>query len=204
MTLAAFFGVAIAHLLAAISPGPSFVLQIRTAATEGFRPAAGLALGFGLGAMIWAAAALLGLALLFQIVPPLFVALKIGGGLFLLWLGVQMWRHASEPLPTALPDQPPRGMASAIRLGLVTQLANPKPAIFFGAVFVGLVPVAASLADKGLVLFNILWVETAWYLLTARVFSLPAPRAGYAPAKAWLDRGMGTILGALGARVALT
>ena len=204
MTLAAFFGVAIAHLLAAISPGPSFVLQIRTAVNEGFRPAAGLAFGFGIGAMLWAAAALLGLALLFQIVPPLFVALKIGGGLFLVWLGVQMWRHAAEPMPTALPDQPPRGLASAIRLGTWAQLANPKPAIFFGAVFVGLVPVTASLGDKAIVLLNILWVETAWYLITAWLFSLPGPRAGYARAKVWLDRGMGTILGALGVRVALT
>ena len=203
MSLAAIIGVALAHLLAAISPGPSFVLSVRTAASEGFRPAAGLALGFGIGATIWAFAALAGLALLFEIVPPLFLALKLGGGLFLLWLAFQMWRHADAPMPQAAPDAPPRGMLSAIRLGVVTQLANPKPAIFFGAVFIGLVPPAAGSGAKALVLFNILWIETLWYLVTARAFSLPRPRAAYGRAKSWLDRGMDTILGALGLKVAL-
>lgn len=203
MSLIAIIGVALAHLLAAISPGPSFVLSIRTAATEGFRPAAGLALGFGIGAALWAFAALAGLALLFEVVPPLFLALKIGGGLFLLWLAFKMWRHADEPMPQVAPDVPPRGTLSAVRLGVVTQLANPKPAIFFGAVFVGLVPPEAGWDVKALILFNILWVETLWYLFTARVFSLPRPRAMYGHAKSWLDRGMGTILGALGVKVAL-
>lgn len=203
MSLAAIIGVALAHLLAAISPGPSFVLSVRTAAGEGFRPAAGLALGFGIGASLWALAALAGLALLFELVPPLFLVLKIGGGLFLLWLAWRMWRHAAEPMPQLAPDAPPRGTLSAIRLGILTQLANPKPAIFFGAVFVGLVPPSAGWAVKALVLFNILWVETLWYLVTARAFSLPRPRAAYGRAKAWLDRGMGTILGALGLKVAL-
>ncbi|SPJ22463.1 LysE family translocator [Palleronia abyssalis] len=203
MSIAAIIGVAIAHLLAAISPGPSFVLSIRTAASEGFRPAAGLAMGFGLGAMIWAFAALAGLALLFEIVPPLFLVLKIGGGLFLLWLAYKMWAHADDPMPTVAPDAPPRGLISAIRLGTLTQLANPKPAIFFGAVFVGLVPPEASWTVKSLILFNILWVETLWYLVTARAFSLPKPRAAYGAAKGWLDRGMGTILGGLGLKVAL-
>ena len=202
MTFAAFIGVAIAHLLAAISPGPSFVLQIRTAVSEGFRPAAGLALGFGIGAAIWAGAALLGLSLLFEIVPALFVVLKVGGAMFLLWLAFKMWRHADAPLPV-VSDQPPRGMLSAIRLGLGAQLANPKPAIFFGAVFVGLMPQEASALDKAIVLVNILWVETAWYLVTARAFSLPGPRAAYAGAKGWIDRSMGTVLAALGLKVAL-
>ena len=203
MSIVAIIGVALAHLLAAISPGPAFVLSVRTAVGEGFRPAAGLAFGFGIGAAIWAFAALAGLALLFEIVPPLFVALKIGGGLFLLWLAWNMWRHAEAPMPQVAADAPPRGTLSAIRLGVVAQLANPKPAIFFGAVFVGLIPPDAGWGAKVLVLFNILWVETLWYLITARAFSLPRPRAAYARAKAWLDRGMGTILGALGLKVAL-
>ncbi len=203
MTLAAFIGVALAHLLAAISPGPAFVLSVRTAASEGFRPAAALALGFGLGAAIWAGAALAGLALLFDIVPALFAALKIGGGLFLLWLAVGMWRHAREPMPRP-GAAPPRGLVSAVRLGLAAQIANPKPAIFFGAVFVGLIPPSAGIGDKAVVLFNILWIETAWYIVTARLFSLPRPRDAYAGAKVWLDRAMGGILGGFGAKIALT
>lgn len=203
MSLAAYLGVALAHLLAAISPGPSFVLSVRVAAGEGFRPAAGLALGFGAGAALWAFAALAGLALLFEVVPPLFLALKVGGGLFLLWLGIGMWRRAAEPLPAPGPAAPPRGAGSAVRLGLATQLANPKPAIFFGAVFVGLVPATAEPGARALVLLNILWVETLWYVLVAGLFSTTRARRAYGRAKRWLDRAMGAILGALGIRVAL-
>ena len=64
MTLAAFLTVAALHLVAAISPGPAFVMTLRTAVTQGFRPSVGLAAGLGLGAVIWAVAALAGLALL--------------------------------------------------------------------------------------------------------------------------------------------
>lgn len=203
MTPAAFVTVALIHLLAVVSPGPAFVLAIRTAASEGLRAALGLALGFGLGATAWAAAALLGLALLFQVVPPLFVALKILGGAFLLVLGVQMWRHAREPLPAVEPGAAPRRTGGAIRLGALAMLANPKPAVFFGAVFVGLVPVGATGAERALVLANVFWVEAAWYVAVALVFSRPFARAAYARAKTGLDRVMGGLIGALGARIAI-
>ena len=204
MTPAAFVGVALIHLMAAISPGPSFVLSVRTAAAEGFRVAAALALGFGIGASVWAAAALLGLALVFEVAPVLLTGLKVAGGLFLVWIAVQMVRHAKEPMPVIAPGTAPRGTLAAVRLGTLAMLANPKPAIFFGAVFVGLIPHGASAFDKLLVLLNILWVETLWYVVVARLFSLPRARAAYARWKAALDRAFGAALGGLGIAVAAT
>lgn len=204
MSLAAFLGVALVHLMAAISPGPSFVLSVRTAASEGAVPAAGLAIGFGLIAALWAAAALAGLALLFQLVPALFVALKIAGGAFLIWLALKMWRHASDPIPQAERGIAPRSLISAVRLGALTMTANPKPAVFFGAVFVGLVPPDATLTAKAVVVANIFWVETAWYLVVAWLFSRAGPRAAYGRFKTSLDRLFGGMLAALGAAIALS
>ncbi|WP_372805498.1 LysE family translocator, partial [Loktanella salsilacus] len=99
MTLAAFASIVLIHLAAAISPGPSFVVALRVAAAEGFRVAAALALGFGLGAVLWAGAAMAGLALVFSVLPALFLALKFVGAAFLIYLAVQMWRHAATPMP---------------------------------------------------------------------------------------------------------
>ncbi len=65
MTLTVFLSILSIHLIAAMSPGPSFVVSVRTAASEGFRPAFGLAVAFGLGAVIWALAAMSGLSVLF-------------------------------------------------------------------------------------------------------------------------------------------
>ena len=204
MTPLAFLSVAAIHLAAAISPGQAFVLAVRTAAAEGFRPALGLALGFGIGAFLWAATALLGLSLMLDTVPVLFTVLKVAGGLFLLYLAVRIWRHAPDPLPVIDPSAAPRGLGSAVRLGLFGMLANPKPAIFFGAVFVGLVPATALPWEKAVVLLNIFWVEAAWYVVVARVFSLPRARAAYGRLKTAVDRGLGLALGTLGLRFVIS
>ncbi|SHI68599.1 LysE family translocator [Wenxinia saemankumensis] len=204
MTLGAFLSIVLIHLAAAISPGPSFVVSIRTAASEGFGTAAALALGFGLGALLWAGGALAGLALLFELVPALFTGLKLAGGLFLLWIALQMWRHASEPLAMPEAGSAPRSPASAVRLGFLTFASNPKPAVFFGAVFVGLVPPETPLAWKGAILAAVFVNETVWYLVCAFLFSRPAPRAAYLRLKSAADRVFGGFLALLGLKIALT
>lgn len=203
MTLTAFLSVVLIHLAAAISPGPSFVVSVRTAVSEGFPVACALALGFGLGAVLWAVAALAGLALLFELVPQLFVALKLVGGAFLIFIAVMMWRHAKEPMEMAAEGSPPRSAASAIRFGFLTFASNPKPAIFFGAVFVGLVPVDTPLAILAALVAAIFLNETLWYIFVARVFSLPRARAGYARLKVWFDRSFGTLMALFGLKIAL-
>ncbi|MEL7214732.1 MAG: LysE family transporter [Pseudomonadota bacterium] len=204
MGLTAFLAVGSVHLLAAISPGPTFVLTVRTAVAQGFAPAIGLALGYGIGAAIWATAALAGLTLLFEVAPFLFTTLKIVGGLYLIWLAVWLWRAAPEPMPHLGAGAAPATLRASIRTGLLAFMANPKPAVFFGAVFIGFVPPEASALAKAIIVANIFWVETLWYVIVARIFSLPSARAVYARAKTWLDRAFATALGALGARIALT
>jgi threonine/homoserine/homoserine lactone efflux protein len=203
MTTGVFLAILLIHLAAAISPGPAFVVSVRTAAAEGFRPAAGLALGVGLGSAAWALAALAGLGLLFELAPALLTALKIAGGLFLVWIAVATWRHADDPLPQPEAGALPRGVASAVRLGLLTQLANPKTAVFFGAVFIGLVPPDAPTWSLALLLLAIGIDETLWYLVVARLFSLARARAAYGRAKRWVDRAFGGLMAALGARIAI-
>ena len=204
MTLAAFASVVLIHLAAAISPGPSFVVALRVAAAEGFRVAAALALGFGFGALLWAGAAMAGLALVFQLMPPLFIALKVVGAVFLIFLAVQMWRHAGDPMAQPGTGAAPRSAWAAVRFGFLTFASNPKPAVFFGAVFVNLVPAGTPLPWQAAILAAVFLNETLWYLVVARVFSLPRPRAAYARAKAWIDRGFGTLLALLGLKIALT
>ncbi|MCA8879765.1 MAG: LysE family transporter [Rhodobacteraceae bacterium] len=203
MTLAAFVSVALIHLLAAISPGPSFVVSVRTAVTQGFRPAAGLALGLGIGAAVWATGALAGLALLFKVAPPALVALKLAGAAFLVWLAITMWRHADRPLPVAAAAAPP-GLARAIRLGLATQLANPKPAVFFGAVFIGLVPPDTPLALRIALLAVIFVDETLWYVLVARMFSSRQAQVVYGRLKRGIDRVFGGLMLALAVKMAVS
>ena len=204
MTLAAFLSVVAIHLAAAISPGPSFIVSLRTAAAEGFGVASALALGFGLGAVLWATAAMAGIALLFELVPVLFTTMKLVGAAFLIFVAIMMWRHAKEPMQLANADAPPRSAASAIRFGFLTFATNPKPAIFFGAVFVGLVPAETPLAWKAAILAAVFVNETLWYVIVARVFSMPKARGAYVRAKAWIDRSFGTLIALFGLKIATT
>lgn len=202
MSLTIFISILALHLVAAISPGPSFVVSVRTAASEGFRPAAGLAAAFGLGAVIWALAALFGLALIFELLPKAYLGFKIAGGLFLTWVGIRTFLHAEDPLPTITDISAPRSVISAIRLGLLTQLANPKPAIFFGAVFAGLIPPETSVFMLAALLFLVFFNETMWYLFVATVFSRKKARNIYARAKLWTDRALGGMIALFGLKIA--
>lgn len=204
MTIAAFLAAWALHLVAAASPGPAVLMAARIGVTEGLRTGIFLAIGIGIGAVFWAVAALFGLAVLFQIAPALLWGFKILGALFLLWIALQMWRHADEALidPDAIPA--PRGALSAFRLGLFTQLSNPKPAVFFGAVFVGTVPPNATPLALAALLTAIFLNEFVCNVLVARLFSFPATRRFYTRTKSVIDRSFGGILALLGVKIAAT
>lgn len=203
MTLSAFLAAYVLHLVAAASPGPAILMAARIGVTEGLKTGVYLAIGLGLGALFWALAALFGLALLFQIAPALLWGFKIAGGLFLLWIALQMWRHAEEPLPEAAAAHA-RSPWSALRLGVVTQLANPKPAVFFGAVFIGTVPPHATPLAIGLLLMAIFFNEFICNVVVARLFSYARIRIAYTRLKTTIDRSFGTILALLGLKIAAT
>lgn len=202
--LSAFLAAWLIHLIAAASPGPTILMSARIGMTEGMRAGVFYALGCAAGVMIWALAALFGLALLFQILPTLLWGLKLAGGLFLFWIALQMWRHASDPVPEVRPGMAPRSALSALRLGLATQMANPKPAIFFGAVFLGTIPPDASPLALAALLLAIFLNEMVCTALVARVFSFERSRRTYARLKTGIDRTFGGLLGLLGLKVALT
>ena len=203
MTLAAFLSVALLHLMAAISPGPAVLMAARTGVTEGMRTGAFLAIGIGIGGVIWASAALFGLNLLFQAAPAVLWVLKIAGGLYLLHLGWVLWHQAAIPLDLGVDGRLPRSPLSALRLGVMTQLANPKPAVLFSAIFVGTVPPQTPLWVYGALLLVVFLNETLWNILVARLFSFGRTRCAYINLKTLIDRAFGGLLVLLGLRIAL-
>lgn len=204
MTLAAFLAFAGLSLFAAISPGPAVIMAARTGLTEGFRTGAMLAAGIGAGAVVWASAAMFGLNLLFAAAPALLWALKILGGGYLMWMAWCLWRDAKTPLDTSATPALPRSAASAFRLGLFTQLANPKPAVMFSAIFLGTVPPQTPLWVYMALLAVVFCNETIWNIAVARIFSLDRTRARYISLKTIIDRSFGALLALLGAKIAAT
>lgn len=204
MTLAAFLAVAFLHLMAAISPGPAVLMAARTGLSEGIRTGFFLAAGIGAGAVVWATAALFGLNILFQTAPALLWLMKIVGGAYLLWMAWKMFRHAADPLDLDAGGRPPRSALSAFRLGVVTQLANPKPAVLFSAIFVGTVPAGTPAWVYAALLTVVFLNECIWNTAVARVFSFERTRRGYISLKSLIDRVFGGMLAVLGLKIAAT
>ncbi len=204
MTLTAFLAVAFLHLMAAISPGPAVLMSARTGVTEGLRTGFFLACGIGIGGVVWAMAALFGLNLVFQAAPALLYALKIVGGLYLIYMAWGMWKTADQPLDMAETTRPPRTAVSAFRLGLITQLANPKPAVLFSAIFVGTVPPHTPAWVYAALLLVVFLNETIWNTMVARIFSFDRSKAAYISLKSIIDRCFGGVLAILGLKIAAT
>lgn len=202
----ALAGLAVVHLLAVASPGPSTVLVIQTAAVSGRRAGLLAAFAMMLGATAWAAAALYGLQVLFARFDWLYVAFRIAGALYLLYLAYMLIRHAGAPLPEA---DPSAAQSSAVRAGawqgfakaLLLQLSNPKVMVFMGSIFVSLLPAQPPAWMDATVLAIVAINEFTWFALLALLFSGGAARDFYRRTKLWLDRLMGGVLGLLGARL---
>ena len=204
MTLAAFLAVALLHLMAAISPGPAVLMSARTGVTEGLRTGAFLAAGIGVGGVLWAMAALFGLNIVFQAAPVLLWVLKIAGGLYLIWMAWGMWKSADQPLDMGKDAARRRSAVAAFRLGLVTQLANPKPAVLFSAIFVGTVPQGTPMWVYAALLAVVFLNETIWNILVARIFSFERSKTTYISLKTLIDRSFGGLLALLGVKIAAT
>ena len=197
--------IALANLLGAMSPGPAFVLIVRIAVSRGRRAALAATLGLAIGAMAWTAAAIWGLQAVFVRFAWLHAGLRYAGGAFLIYLGLMIWRHAKAPPPliAAAAAGPASGLRGVFVHALVLQLTNPKIMIFFGSIFVAVLPPEMPLWVELTILALILANEFAWYGLVAATFASATARATYARVKIWSDRAMGVFLAGLGARLML-
>ncbi len=204
MTITAFLAFAGLVIFAAVSPGPAVLMSARTGLTEGFRTGFMLAMGIGTGAVIWALAAMFGLNLVFEAAPSLLWALKFGGAAYLLWMGWKLWRDAAEPLDMEDARPVPRSPFAAFRLGLWTNLANPKAAVMFSSIFLGTINAGTPVWVLGLLLTVIFASETIWNTLVARIFSLERTRLRYISLKSIIDRTFGGLLAFLGVKIAVT
>ncbi len=185
-------------LAALISPGPAMLLAIRATLSGG--RAHGLATGLGLGTMagIWTLAALLGLNTIFTLFPWAYLAMKLTGAAYLLWIAWGMWRNAVTPIDTLGIPTPRR---HAFRTGLLVNAANPKSVLFAASVLVVIFPPDMTLAQKALIVTNHMIVEWVVYSLFALALSTKPARDGYLRLKPILDRLAAAVLGMLGLRL---
>jgi len=116
----------------ALTPGPNSLLALTHGALYGARAtvltiSGGVA---GFGCLI--ALAMLGLGALLEVSSNALFVLKLVGGAYLLWLGIQLWRTPAMNLTLAADATPPAPL-KLLRQGFMTAVANPKVLLFYGA-----------------------------------------------------------------------
>lgn len=200
-----FVVLTVAHLLAAASPGPDFAYVTRQSLVLGRRAGLLASLGIALGLSIHIAYSAAGLAAVIAHSAHWMTAIKIAGGLYLLWLGIQGLRSGARapsdaPVANTAPASPLRQVAG----GFLCNALNPKAPIYFLALFT--VVLSPDLPALTLVAYGawIMVLQWLWFSLVASVFTHHAVRDRLLGVRHWIDRAFGAVLIALGARVLLT
>jgi threonine/homoserine/homoserine lactone efflux protein len=186
--------------LVIITPGQDTALTIRNSLLGGRRAGVFTALGVSGGQAVWALATSIGIAALIVAFEPAFVALKLFGAAFLVYLGAHAIYAAirgrrAEPRET---DKPVTGK-TALRQGLISNLGNPKMAVFFTSLLPQFGSSFAALLALGLVFctMTLVWL-TAYAVAVAKagdVLRRPAVKRVF-------DAAFGAVLVALGLRLA--
>ena len=125
-------------VLLALTPGPDSFLVLRFAMAD-VRAGVAAAIGSGIATIGWAAAVAFGLAKLLEESAVAFRAVKVAGGLYLLWLGIStLVRHRRGGVvgdDDGVPVRPSVTPRAALRAGFVSTSLNPKVGLFVIAVF---------------------------------------------------------------------
>ena len=189
----------LALLVAVAAPGPAFLVCMRSALSGGLREGALCGLGLALVAGLWTLAALLGLELLFEIVPGAYTALRLAGAAFVLLIAWQTWRGARAPIAPA-----PASGRRAFARGALLNLGNPKSILFSAGVLLVIFPPDLSAAEVALVTLNHVAVEVLFYAGLSVPMTRDAVRMRYLAAKPAIMRAMALLLAGLGVRLLVT
>jgi threonine/homoserine/homoserine lactone efflux protein len=194
---------ATASLLLIATPGQDMILVMSRSVAQGVAAGVATAAGVSVGLMGHTVLATLGLGMLLRTSEWLFVTLKLLGAAYLVWLGVQQLRSRAHTL--ALAGTAPRSRWRSFGDGALSNLANPKIAIFYFAFLPQFVPAQADQPT-----LSVFMLGVAFAVLTFVVKGPVALCAGLLSAwlrarprvLAWLHRASGAVLIALGLKLA--
>jgi threonine/homoserine/homoserine lactone efflux protein len=204
VSINALVGIAAVALGLVLTPGPNMIYLVSRSVTQGRRAGLVSLTGVAAGFLVYLAAAVAGIATVFALVPGVYLAIKLAGAAYLLWLAWKAVRPGGESAfaPRPLPVDPPRRLFA---MGLVTNLLNPKIAILYVSLLPQFVDprrgdVAAQSLVLGLTQISIALTVNAVIVLTAgSVAAFLSARPTWLRLQRYL---MGTVLAGLALRIA--
>ena len=197
--------VAAIWIIAVLTPGPNFFLLVNFGLSGPRRAAAFAAAGTITGTVCWGLAGSLGIGALFTAAPVAYITLKIAGGLYLTWLGLKLlWqtRTFAQTIPVARKSE--MSSFSAWRLGLLTNLANPKSALFVASLFAATMTPGTPWMHGVAAAAVMATISTIWYSGLVIALGHPAVARTYQRARCMIDRFAGMIFVGFGLKLALS
>src|SRR5262249_8002015 len=153
------------------------------------------ALGVTFGAALWATCAVLGVNVVFVVFPGLRIALQVAGGVYLLYVAIRLWRSGGA---ASVGRAPSVSSWAAFRRGFLTNITNPKVALFFGSMFATSFPAAPSPILQASAVAMVVLNALCWHTLLAYLFSRERVRAAYSRTRGIANRIASVTMGALG------
>jgi threonine efflux protein len=190
---------------AIVSPGPNFILVTNTALGQSRRAGLLTALGVATGSGLFALAGLVGLLVLVHSLPYFALITRFVGGCYLVWIGVDMLRHcrSTKTLDTATTTpREPSSMAS-YRIGLLTNLTNPKAWAFYLSLFALLMNPDFPLWGKVVLNIAMFVISFAWYAIVAVLISSRRFQPVFLGLQPVIQGTLGVLLVVLGGKILL-
>ncbi len=167
-------------LVVIVTPGQDTALTIRNTLAGGQRGGVMTALGVAGGQAVWALATALGVVAFLVTSEPLFAAVKLAGACYIGFLGLQSLYAALRPSQTAAngtgaPAGPGLSPMKALRQGVVSNLGNPKMAVFFASLLPQFAPAGTS-TFAGLAMLGLIFCLMTFVWLTG--YAIVVTKAG--------------------------
>jgi amino acid exporter len=184
-----------------LSPGPNLLVVVQSSLSHGRRAGIAAGLGVALGDGIYAALGLLGMAAVISQSGELFAAVKVVGGMYLLWMAWNLLRKETSTRFDAAAANAGQSPFKLFLQGLMTDLANPQTIIFFASIFAVTLTAETPAWAKTLSWLGIVSASVIWRVLLSVSFSRSGVRAVYLRGQRAIECLTGVALAGFGAKL---
>lgn len=198
-----FLTVAIAHFLALLSPGPDFILVVKSAIKNGTKNSIGIAAGIASANALYIILCLAGVGTILAASITIMIALKIAGGLFLIYLALMAVKakkssYSHLAINEMKPDATSSSFIKEFFTGFMSGILNPKNLLFYLSLFTVVLTHDVSLTFKVVLGVWMTVVVFAWDVSVIYLLSQNKVRKRFTKLAYYIDKCTGVVLGLIG------
>jgi len=198
--------VASIHLLALMSPGPDLIMVLRNTLMYSRKTGIWSALGLACGIVVHVTYCLFGIAVIISKSIIIFSIIKYAGSAYLIYIGIQTLRSRPKESDVQKIKEVEEDLfwLKAIRLGFLTNVANPKATLFFLAFFTQIISPETPLYIQAGYGAMMVVMTFLWFSFVTFALSIPIIKKRFDAMRVWVNYTFGVLLVGIGIKVALS